>query len=56
MTLDADDHSFVLDIDKEMLENAPGFDKDNWPRTDDSNWLVDVYRYYDYEPYWIATP
>src|SRR5512135_141884 len=30
LTLDEDNHQFILDIDKDKLENAPGFDKDNW--------------------------
>ena len=29
--LDTEEHLLVLDADKERLENAPGFDKDNWP-------------------------
>jgi hypothetical protein len=28
---DEDEKSFILDVDKKMLESAPGFDKDNWP-------------------------
>lgn len=31
MTLDTKAHRFVLDVDKERLENAPGFDKSDWP-------------------------
>lgn len=31
LTVDDETHSFVLDADKAKLENAPGFDKDNWP-------------------------
>jgi sporulation protein YlmC with PRC-barrel domain len=27
----ADDNKFVIDVTKERLKNAPGFDKDNWP-------------------------
>ena len=37
---------FSLDIDKERLENAPGFDKDNWPSTADNAFLDTVYDYY----------
>ena len=25
------DDNFVLNVDKEQLKNAPGFDKDHWP-------------------------
>jgi sporulation protein YlmC with PRC-barrel domain len=52
MTIDPDDHAFILDIDREMLENAPGFDKNNWPETMDRDWLIGVYEYYDATPYW----
>jgi sporulation protein YlmC with PRC-barrel domain len=29
---------FLLDADKQRLENAPGFDKDNWPTQGDPRW------------------
>ena len=49
-----DDHTMILDVDKEVLKNAPGFDKDRWP--DDAQyeagWLLDIYEYYGYSPYW----
>jgi len=48
----AADETFVLDISKERLENAPGFDKDNWPTTADREWLTGVYSHYGYTPYW----
>jgi sporulation protein YlmC with PRC-barrel domain len=32
---------FIFDQPKEVLEKAPGFDKDHWP-------LTDLHRYYDY--------
>jgi hypothetical protein len=42
----------VLDIDKDRLSNAPGFEKDNWPDMGDASWGSQVYRHYGYEPYW----
>ena len=45
------DHAFVLDIPKETLEKAEGFDKDNWPITS-REWLSTVYGYYGYQSYW----
>jgi sporulation protein YlmC with PRC-barrel domain len=45
------DHAFVLDIPKETLEKAEGFDKDNWPVTS-REWLSTMYGYYGYQPYW----
>jgi sporulation protein YlmC with PRC-barrel domain len=35
---------FVLNIDKEFLEKAPGFDKDHWPETNG--------HYFDVNTYW----
>ena len=53
LVLDADQHCFVLDIDKERLDNAPGFDKDHWPAMADSRFAKTVYEYYDTPPYWM---
>ncbi|KDE56082.1 PRC-barrel domain-containing protein [Methanoculleus sp. MH98A] len=48
----ATDDTFVLDVPKERLENAPGFDKDNWPTTAERTWLTGMYSHYGYTPYW----
>jgi sporulation protein YlmC with PRC-barrel domain len=54
LTVDTDNKEVVLDVSKETLENAPGFDKDNWPDIHDRTWVADVYRYYGHDPYWEA--
>jgi sporulation protein YlmC with PRC-barrel domain len=51
LELDAEHHRFVLDVSKEKLENAPGFDKDNWPSNADASFIDSVYTHYGYEPY-----
>jgi sporulation protein YlmC with PRC-barrel domain len=33
LSLDTDRHAFILNQKREVLENAPGFDKDHWPET-----------------------
>jgi sporulation protein YlmC with PRC-barrel domain len=33
LALDTKRHAFVLGQKREVLENAPGFDKDHWPET-----------------------
>ena len=33
LMLEPRDQTFILDVDKEVLKNAPGFDKDHWPDT-----------------------
>ncbi len=52
MVVDPDEHELVLDINRERLEHAPGFDKDNWPDGSDHDWTAAVYRYYGVDPYW----
>lgn len=52
LKLDADHECFVLDVDKEKLKNAPGFDKDHWPSTADRTWGSQIHSYYGYRPYW----
>ena len=36
----------ILNVDKKLLENAPGFDKDNWPNMSDSSWGASIYKHY----------
>ena len=33
LTFDTEAHTVILDVDKEILKNAPGFDRDHWPDT-----------------------
>jgi sporulation protein YlmC with PRC-barrel domain len=46
------DDKVLLDVDKETLENAPGFDKDHWPTHPDRQFVSDVHEHYGYKPYW----
>ena len=52
LRVDEDKKIFVLDVDKKKLENAPGFDKDNWPDMADDAWGTQIYGYYGAAPYW----
>jgi hypothetical protein len=36
----------VLNIDKDRLEDAPGFDPDNWPDMADETWANEIHSYY----------
>lgn len=47
LTYDPDKKVGVLNIDKERLKNAPGFDKEHWPATADKQWTESLYKYYD---------
>ena len=42
----------VLDVPKETLQNAPGFEKDRWPSTADRTWATQIHQHYGYKPYW----
>lgn len=55
LTIDEENHSLILEVDKEVLKDAPGFDKDNWPDNAkyEAGWLLGVYEYYGFSPYWM---
>ena len=42
----------IVDMTRKYLENAPGFDKDNWPKSDNMTYLQKVYDYHDAAPFW----
>jgi len=52
LQLDPENHCFILNVDKERLKNAPGFDKDHWPSMSDQRWATDIHAYYGSRPYW----
>ena len=52
LKVDEDKKVFILDVDKKKLENAPGFDKDNWPDMADTTWGNKIFSYYGAAPYW----
>ena len=45
-------NEYVLDISKERLKAAPGFDTDHWPLMSDEKWHRDMHKYYERLPYW----
>lgn len=53
LTPDPVKDGFILNVDKETLENAPGFDKDDWPSFTDPTWGTRVYSHYGLSPYWV---
>jgi sporulation protein YlmC with PRC-barrel domain len=52
LRLDEDEHEFVLDIDRNTLDNAPGFEKDAWPDMADPAFSAAVHEHYGKTPYW----
>jgi sporulation protein YlmC with PRC-barrel domain len=52
LKVDEDEKAFILNVDKETIENAPGFDKDNWPDMSNVSWGEQISTYYKVRPYW----
>lgn len=50
--LDAKNHNLLLDVDQEVLKNAEGFDKNNWPNVADRSWGLRTHQHYSTAPYW----
>jgi sporulation protein YlmC with PRC-barrel domain len=46
LKLDTENKRFILNVDKERLESAPGFDKDHWPDMADPTWQNTINSYY----------
>lgn len=46
LKLDTVNKRFVLDVEKERFENAPGFNSDNWPNMSDQQWINSIRPYY----------
>lgn len=55
LKVDIERNIFVLEVPRERLEKAPGFDKDAWPDMADPVWAQGVHSYYGVTPYWERT-
>ena len=52
LSVDEENKVLRLNVDKDRLKNAEGFDQNDWPDTADLNWGRQVHDYYGYTPYW----
>ena len=52
LKLDVTNKCFILNASIEQLQNAPGFDKGQWPSMADQKWARDIHSYYSSPPYW----
>ncbi len=43
---------YVLDVAKDRLKEAPGFDPEHWPSMADEKWNRNIYKFYGRPPYW----
>jgi len=48
--LDTINKRFVLNVDKDRLKTAPGFDSDDWPDMSDVNWANRIHTFYGTDP------
>ncbi|WP_296948640.1 PRC-barrel domain-containing protein [uncultured Massilia sp.] len=48
--LDTANKRFVLNVDKERLKTAPGFDKHAWPDMSDAQWAGQIHTFYGTDP------
>jgi len=46
LIVDTANKCVVMDTDEERLQNAPGFDTDNWPNMADPSWGRSVHSYF----------
>ena len=46
LALDTVNKRFTLDVPKDTLKDAPGFDKDHWPSMSDRSWASGVHKFY----------
>lgn len=51
LSLDTSKRCFVLNVDKERLDKAPGFDKGKWPDLADPAWEKEIHAYYSVPTY-----
>ena len=56
LELKADRKEFVLDVAKDKLKTAPGFDKNEWPKSANRQWGTEIHTFYGVTPYWEGTP
>ncbi len=52
LKLDTVNNRFVLNVEKDLLKDAPGFDKGAWPDMADTTWADRVHSYYGTKPYY----
>ena len=48
--LDTINKRFVLNVDKDRLKTAPGFDPDAWPDMSDVSWSNQIHSFYGTDP------
>jgi sporulation protein YlmC with PRC-barrel domain len=50
LSLDTKNHRFTMNVSRERLDKAPGFDKNRWPDMSDPRWSSSIHEYYGTSP------
>ena len=51
LKLDTENKRFVLNVEKDRLKQAPGFDRGKWPNMADQTWAKEIHSYYGTKPH-----
>ena len=51
LKLDTANKRFVLDVNKDRLQGAPGFDTTHWPDMADESWAREIHAWYGTKPH-----
>jgi sporulation protein YlmC with PRC-barrel domain len=51
LTLDTENKRFTLNVEKDRLKQAPGFNKENWPNMADQAWENEIHSYWEPKKY-----
>jgi sporulation protein YlmC with PRC-barrel domain len=54
--LDTANRRFVLNVDRDRLKTAPGFNKDAWPNMADIQWAQEIHTFYGTDPRRAGAP
>ncbi len=54
LNYNTNDECFIVNIDKEKLKKAPGFNKNHWPEAN-REFIASISSYYGTKPYWEET-
>jgi sporulation protein YlmC with PRC-barrel domain len=46
LSIDTAKDEFVLNVEKDKLKNAPGFDKTDWPNMTEPRWRREIHNHY----------
>ncbi|MBI4444853.1 MAG: PRC-barrel domain-containing protein [Acidobacteria bacterium] len=52
MLFDMEKKEFLIDVDLEKLKQAPGFDRNHWPKMGNRVWGSQIHSFYGKRPYW----